>query len=46
MCDLLARVSMEQWRDAFRAGGYEIATSDRFIARIKAKIAEGQALTP
>jgi hypothetical protein len=46
MCDLLARVSMEQWRDAFRAGGYDIATSDRFITRIKAKIAEGQALTP
>ena len=44
MCDLLARLRIEQWRDAFRAGGYDAATAERFIARIKAKIAEGQAL--
>jgi hypothetical protein len=44
MCDLLAQLSIEQWRDAFRAGGYDAATSERFIARIREKIAEGQAL--
>ena len=46
MCDLLAQLRIEQWRDAFRAGGYDAATSERFIARIREKIAEGQALTP
>jgi hypothetical protein len=46
MCDLLGQLRIEQWRDAFRAGGYDAATSERFITRIRAKIAEGQALTP
>jgi hypothetical protein len=46
MCDRLARLRIEQWRDAFRAGGYDQATSERFIARIREKIAEGQALVP
>lgn len=46
MCDLLAQLRIEQWRDAFQAGGYDAATSERFIARIKGKIAEGQALAP
>lgn len=46
MCDLLAQLRIEQWRDAFRGGGYDAATSERFIARIREKIAEGQALTP
>ena len=45
MSDLLAQLRIEQWRDAFRAGGYDAATSERFIARIREKIAEGQALT-
>ena len=45
-CDLLSRLSVDQWRDAFRAGGYDAALADRFIARIKAKIAQGQALAP
>jgi len=46
MCDLLARLRMDQWHDAFRAGGYDEPTAERFIARIKEKVAEGQALTP
>lgn len=46
MCDLLAHLRIEQWRDAFRAGGYDAVTAERFIARIREKIAEGQALTP
>jgi hypothetical protein len=46
MCDLLGQLRVEQWRDAFRAGGYEAPTAERFIVRIKEKIAEGQALVP
>ena len=45
MCDLLARLRIEQWRDAFRAGGYDAPTSERFVVRIREEIAEGQALT-
>jgi hypothetical protein len=44
MCNLLMQLSAEQWNDAFRAGGYDAATSERFIARIKAKMAQGLAL--
>ena len=44
MCNLLTKLSAEQWHDAFRAAGYNLTTSDRFIARIKTKIAEGLAL--
>jgi hypothetical protein len=44
MCDLLGQLSLEQWQDAFRAGGYDEATAARFIARIRGKIAEGQAV--
>lgn len=42
--DLLARLTVEQWHDAFRAGGYESAVAERFIQRIHGKIAEGRAL--
>jgi hypothetical protein len=45
-CDLLSRLSVEQWRDAFRAAGYDATLADRFIVRIKSKIIEGQLLTP
>ena len=41
-CDLLAKLSDAQWRDAFRAGGFDAAVADRFIRRIKSKIDEGQ----
>jgi hypothetical protein len=44
MCNLLTKLSDEQWHDAFRAAGYNLTTSDRFITRIKTKIAEGLAL--
>jgi hypothetical protein len=44
MCDLLSRFSDAQWQDAFRAAGYDTALANRFIVRIKAKIAEGRAL--
>jgi hypothetical protein len=41
-CDLLSQLGEEQWRDAFRAGGYDPATAERFIRKLRAKIAEGQ----
>lgn len=45
-CELLSALSLDQWHDAFRAGGYDRSVSDRFITRLHAKIAEGLALTP
>ncbi len=43
-CERLARISDQQWQDAFRAGGYEPLLAERFIKRFKEKIAEGLAL--
>jgi hypothetical protein len=40
----LARLTDRQWRDAFRAGNYAAPRADRYIARIKEKIADGLAL--
>ena len=40
----LQRFTEQQWRDAFRAGNYDQAIADRFISRIKVKIADGLAL--
>jgi hypothetical protein len=44
ICERVNRVSDRQWRDAFRAGGFEPSVAARFIARIKARAAEGLAL--
>jgi hypothetical protein len=44
ICAQLAKLTDEQWNDAFRAGGYAQETAGRFIRRMKQKIAEGQAL--
>jgi hypothetical protein len=41
MCRRLARLTDRQWRDAFRAAAYDPTESSRFIARMKAKIAQG-----
>jgi hypothetical protein len=41
---LMARLSDEQWHDAFRAAGYGDAYRSRYIAKLKSKIAEGLAL--
>jgi hypothetical protein len=38
------RISDDQWHDAFRAGGYDQVTANRFVARIKQKAEEGLAL--
>lgn len=44
ICDRLNRLTDVQWHDAFRAGGYDAQLADRFIRRLKEKIAEGLAL--
>ena len=43
--NLLARLSDRQWRDAFRAGGYEPAVADRFIRKLREKVRQGQDVT-
>lgn len=42
--ELLGRLSDKQFADAFRAAGYEPALANRFIAKLRAKIAEGRAV--
>jgi hypothetical protein len=44
IAERLARLSDKQWADAFRAGGHDRATADRFIRRIQEKIQEGLSL--
>ena len=43
-CERLKRFTTKQWRDAFRAGGYDEATTERYIRKLRAKIEEGLAL--
>ena len=45
ICTRLATLSDKQWQDAFRAGAYPPELAARFISRMKAKIAEGLALS-
>jgi hypothetical protein len=40
----MSRLTDRQWQDAFRAGHYDPAVAERFIRRIKEKIADGRAL--
>ena len=42
--NLLGRLSDKQWQDAFRAGGYEPAVANRFIAKLREKVTQGKAL--
>ena len=44
ICERLKRLTDDQWRDAFRAGGFAPALADRFIRRMKQKIDEGLTL--
>jgi hypothetical protein len=44
VCGELRKLTDAQWQDAFRSGGYAKETADRFIQRMKQKIAEGLAL--
>jgi hypothetical protein len=39
--NLVGGLSDRQWSDAFRAGGYPPALANRFISRLRQKIAEG-----
>ena len=39
----LDRITPAQWNDAFRAGGYDPATAERFIAQIRRRIDAGLA---
>jgi hypothetical protein len=42
--NLLAQLTDRQWQDAFRAAGYEQAMANRFIGKLREKVAQGQAL--
>jgi hypothetical protein len=44
ICARLSRLTARQWSDAFRAGGYAEPTAQRYIRRLKLKIAQGLAL--
>jgi hypothetical protein len=39
---LLQQLSDQQWRDAFRAGGFSSPVANRFIARLKQKLDEAR----
>ena len=39
---LVSQLSDRQWRDAFRAGGFAPAVTDRFITTLQARIEQGQ----
>jgi hypothetical protein len=41
---LMSRVSDDQWRDAFRAGGFTAAQQQRYVEKLKSKIRDGLAL--
>lgn len=43
-CELFARIPDGHWRAAFAAGHYSAADTDRYIRKIKNKIAQGLAL--
>jgi hypothetical protein len=43
-CRLLARISDEQWLDAFRAGGFTPGEQERYVQKLKSKIRDGLAL--
>jgi hypothetical protein len=45
-CGRLAHLTDTQWRDAFRAGGYSMEITARYVRKIKDKIREGLALVP
>ena len=42
--NLLAQLTDQQWRDAFRAGGFEPAVADRLIRKLREKVEQGRNL--
>jgi hypothetical protein len=45
-CERVSRLSDAQLHDAFRAGGYDDSTRERYVRKLKAKVAQGLALRP
>jgi hypothetical protein len=43
-CELLAGLTLAQWREALQAGGYGPALTDRYIDRLQTKIRQGMTL--
>jgi hypothetical protein len=43
-CRLMARLTDEQWRDAFRAAGFSPGEQQRYVQKLKSKIRDGLAL--
>jgi hypothetical protein len=43
--DLLAQLSDRQWREAFRAGGYDPNVASRFIRKLRSKVDQGREVT-
>jgi len=41
ICERLNQLSDQQWRDAFRAAGYSNDVTDRYVKRLKEKVADG-----
>jgi hypothetical protein len=44
ICARLGTLTDRQWDDAFRAGGFDRQTANRYVARIRGKIDEGMRL--
>ena len=44
MCQLLTRLTRQQWMDAFRAADYDEPEASRYIRRLQEKVAEGLSL--
>jgi hypothetical protein len=44
MCKLLARLTRQQWMDAFRAADYDEPEAGRYIRRLQEKVEEGLSL--
>jgi hypothetical protein len=45
ICGLLQRLSDRQWRDAFRAAGFEPDLASRFIDELRARVREGASIS-
>ena len=43
-CEKVDRLTEAQWREAFRAGAYDEATTARYLAKIREKVQQGLAL--
>jgi len=43
--ELLGQLSDRQWRDAFRAGGFDSTVASRYIRKLRAKVDQGRAAT-